>query len=139
MKPGITVMPCASMVCAPEGAVVSWEREVILPPRTAIAPRSMMLPLPSRIRAFVMTRLGAPGSCARPVLPRSTKQIRTRGRFITVILADGGELELAGQKIDDALERIEAERGGHGGPQVRVGVDVVEHAASARGLQVLDA
>jgi hypothetical protein len=43
------------------------------------------------------------------------------------------------QIVHDAIEGIEAERGGDRRPEVRVGVDVVEHAAAVRCFEVLDA
>src|SRR5438067_10214876 len=47
--------------------------------------------------------------------------------------------QLTLEKIDDALERIEAERGGDRWAQIRVRVDVVEHPPSVLGLEILDA
>src|SRR3954452_21823336 len=45
--------------------------------------------------------------------------------------------DLLRQIVHHALERIEAERLRHRGPQVGVGVDVVEDAAAVGGLEVL--
>ena len=45
---------------------------------------------------------------------------------------------LALQEIDDALERIEPENGGHRGPEVRVRVDVVKDPPAARRFQIFD-
>ena len=47
--------------------------------------------------------------------------------------------DLAREEVDHALERIETECLRHRRPQVRVGVDVVDHQAAVAGLEVLDA
>ena len=47
--------------------------------------------------------------------------------------------ELTRQEVHHPFERIEAERCGHGRPQVGVGVDVVEHAPAVDGLEIFDA
>src|SRR4030095_9316033 len=46
--------------------------------------------------------------------------------------------ETTREKIHNSLERIEAECRGDRRPQIRIGVDVVEDAASIRRLEVLD-
>ena len=56
---------------------------------------------------------------------------------VRAALAGGAQLAL--KEVDDALERIEAERGGDRRPQVRVGVDVVEDAPAVGRVEVLDA
>ena len=59
MKPGMALMPRASIVwpLAADGAPAA--AETILPARTTIEPRSITVPLPTTIRAFVIVR-----SCA---------------------------------------------------------------------------
>src|SRR4029450_9395861 len=47
-------------------------------------------------------------------------------------------LQLVHQVVHHALEWIETKRGGHRRAQVRVGVDVVEHAPATRSVQILD-
>jgi len=66
MKPGITVLPRASIRRTPGTAAGRpAETDAILPPRTTTAPRSITAPVPSRIRAFVMTRFCAAAGAAR--------------------------------------------------------------------------
>src|SRR5688572_5288534 len=56
---------------------------------------------------------------------------------VSMLSTRDGELPL--QERNDALEGVEAKRRSNGGTQVRVGVDVVEHAPAVGCLQVLDA
>src|ERR1041384_6349016 len=56
MKPGISVMPRASICRAPAGAAVAAPTEAMRPLRTTTVPDSMTEPLPTMIRALLMTR-----------------------------------------------------------------------------------
>ena len=73
MKPGITVIPFTSMTRAPAAAVaLPAATDTILPSRTTTEPRSIAPPLPSRIRALVMTRF-----CAAAPVAQNVRQIQT--------------------------------------------------------------
>src|SRR5215203_4062040 len=110
MNPGITVRPCASMRCTPDGAAPD-PTDTILPPRTTTAPRSMTPPLPSGIRALTMARSCAPasaGTVSRNVRAMSAITVfmernyirrkrcvrlsRTSGRAIRDEVASAGDL-----------------------------------------------
>jgi hypothetical protein len=54
MKPGMALMPFASMVRSPAVGAAPAVTETILPPRTMIVPDSMTWPLPTITRALVM-------------------------------------------------------------------------------------
>jgi hypothetical protein len=54
MNPGIADMPFASIVIPLAVAGAPGVTDAILPPRTTIDPRSMTVPLPTTIRAFVI-------------------------------------------------------------------------------------
>ena len=54
MKPGIALMPLASMVRSPCVGAAPAVTETILPPRTMMVPDSITWPLPTMIRALVM-------------------------------------------------------------------------------------
>src|SRR5687768_3407564 len=77
MKPGITVIPFTSMTRAPAAVAVPAATDTILPSRTTTEPRSMAPPLPSRIRALVITRFWAAAPVAQNVRP-----IQTSHRFM---------------------------------------------------------
>ena len=62
MNPGIAVMPRRSIAASPAASAVPDTTDAMRPPRITIEPRSITLPLPTTIRAFVMTR-----SCATAV------------------------------------------------------------------------
>ena len=72
MKPGITVIPFTSMTRAPWAAAVPAATDTILPSRTTTEPRSIAPPLPSRIRALVITRFCAAAAVAQNVRPTQT-------------------------------------------------------------------
>src|SRR2546422_299792 len=59
MNPGIAVMPCASMVSTAETFGVPAATEASRPFRMTMEPRSMTVPFPIMIRAFVITRFWA--------------------------------------------------------------------------------
>ena len=54
MKPGIALMPFASMTFSPGAGAAPAVTETILPPRTTIVPESITWPLPTMMRAFVI-------------------------------------------------------------------------------------
>ena len=54
MKPGMALMPFASMIVSPWVGAAPAVTEAILPPRTMIVPESITWPLPTMMRAFVM-------------------------------------------------------------------------------------
>src|SRR5262245_14384353 len=60
MKPGMIVMPRASICLTPAGAADPALTEAIRPLRTTSVPDSMTDPLPTMMRAFEMTRSCAP-------------------------------------------------------------------------------
>src|SRR5262245_10809359 len=60
MKPGMTVIPRASICRTPGGAALPAPTEAIRPLRTTSVPESMTDPLPTMMRAFEMTRSCAP-------------------------------------------------------------------------------
>src|SRR4030095_3889800 len=60
MKPGMSVIPRASICLMPAGAAVPAQTEAIRPLRTTSVPESMTVPLPTMMRAFEMTRSCAP-------------------------------------------------------------------------------
>ena len=66
MKPAIALMPFASMTWPAVRAGAPAVTDSILPPRTTIEPRSMTVPLPTTMWAFVIVRSwaasGAPGA-----------------------------------------------------------------------------
>ena len=59
MKPGITLMPLASMVLTPAALAAPADAETIFPPRTTMEPELITAPLPTMMRALVITK-----SCA---------------------------------------------------------------------------
>src|SRR5207247_2106059 len=59
MNPGIAVMPCASMVSTAETFGVPAATDASRPFRMTMEPRSMTVPFPIMIRAFVITRFWA--------------------------------------------------------------------------------
>jgi hypothetical protein len=72
MKPGMTVMPFASMVRAPAGALDAvGPTDAMRPPFTTTAPFSSTVPLPTMTRALVMTRSWASASVAPPASRRA--------------------------------------------------------------------
>ena len=84
MKPGMAVMPFASMVlpAAAEGAPACTE--TIFPARTTIDPRSIAAPLAIMMRALVMVRSCAESDASAPnVRPASIVKVC---RFILVLL-----------------------------------------------------
>ena len=81
MKPGIALMPFASMTFSPCAGAAPAVTETILPPRTTIVPESITWPLPTMMRAFVMAT-----SCAAATIGASdtatTRLARTSILFI---------------------------------------------------------
>src|SRR5262245_5001063 len=61
-KPGMSVIPRASICLMPAGAAVPAPTEAIRPLRTTTVPESMTVPLPTMMRALEMTRSCAPAS-----------------------------------------------------------------------------
>src|SRR4029453_5570209 len=90
MKPGISVRPCASMVCAPSTFVAAPDdTDTILPSRTTTEPRSMTPPLPSRMRALVTTRFCAVVVGGNAAIASSATQVTAKTVFIEDILPAG--------------------------------------------------
>jgi hypothetical protein len=75
MKPAIALMPFASMIWPVARAGAPAITDSILPPRTTIEPRSMTVPLPTTMWAFVIVRscaaAGAPALATRPKASRA--------------------------------------------------------------------
>ena len=67
MKPAIALMPLASMTWPLVLAGAPAATDTILPPRTTIEPRSMTVPLPTTMWAFVIVRSWAASGAAAPI------------------------------------------------------------------------
>src|SRR5678815_2665812 len=83
MKPGIAVMPFASITFPLVVAGAPAAADTILPPRTTMDPRSMTVPLATTIRALVIV-----ASCAYSESVRNSRQasvVRVK-RFIDSFL-----------------------------------------------------
>jgi len=78
MKPGITVIPLASMTRAPGALAAPAATDTILPSRTTMEPRSIAPPVPSRMRALVMTSACPAASGATPTISNMTTATRAR-------------------------------------------------------------
>ena len=77
MKPAIALMPPASMTWPLVLAGAPAATDTILPPRTTIEPRSITVPLPTTMCAFVIVR-----SCAASGMANdSPSAIRHSGLF----------------------------------------------------------
>src|SRR5438874_8041039 len=106
MKPGISVMPRASICLAPAAPAVPAPIDAMRPLRTTMAPDSMTEPLPTMMRALEMTRSWAARFAGIAKLPRHARQARAESVFMArgyargaapgrlVLLADGERPDL---------------------------------------------
>ena len=79
MKPGIALMPLASMMRSPCVGAAPAVTETILPPRTMIVPESITWPLPTMIRALVIAT-----SCADAMAGRIMKTAMARESILFI-------------------------------------------------------
>src|SRR6185436_7997684 len=109
MNPAITVIPRASMVWVPAcAAAAPAATDAIRPARTTSDPRSITWPLPTMMRALVMTRSCADTGAAAHAPINAAKETIVSSRLMSSILETALRLGLNAKArgIADALVEI---------------------------------